>query len=59
MARYADNGARSEVEELLAEFGLPDGPDLRELAAQALDPDNPLRELDLIALHRLAEAREP
>jgi hypothetical protein len=54
MARFVGNGARNEVEALLDQLGLTDKPRLRKLAAQALDPENGLRELDMLALKRLA-----
>jgi hypothetical protein len=54
MARFVGNGERSAVEALLDQLGLTDEPRLRELAADALDPENPLRLADLQALKNLA-----
>lgn len=61
MGRPVDNGRPAPTDpvgELLTELGLPpEDPRQREIAAEALDPDNLLRELDLAALQNLAAER--
>lgn len=57
MGRFIGNGRppTDPVDALLGELGLAPGDSrARSIAEDALDPDNPLRELDLIAHHKLA-----
>ena len=61
MGRFVGNGKSAppdQVGELLRELGLAsEDPHLRRIAADALDPNNPMHWVDLTALRNIAERR--